>query len=66
MSFVVDGDDDTAAAAAAEHAEAHYNVIADVSKDEVGVDVDNLVCIVGFECVDRLDWLCFGKIKKNY
>ena len=39
----------------------HYNVIVDV---EVGVDVGNLVCIVGFECVDMLDWLCFGKIKK--
>ena len=61
MSFVVDGDDDTAAAAAAEHAEAHYNVIADVSKDEVGVDVDNLVCIVGFECVDMSSLLCWEK-----
>ena len=36
----------------------HYNVI------EVGVDVENLVCIVvGFGCVDMPDWLCL-KIKK--
>ena len=38
----------------------HYNVIVDV---EVGVDVGNLVCIVGFGCVDMPDWLCL-KIKK--
>ena len=38
----------------------HYNVI------EVGVDVENLVCIVvGFGCVDMPDWLCL-KDKENF
>ena len=40
----------------------HYNVIVDV---EVGVDVGNLVCIVGFGCVDMPDWLCLKNNKKT-
>ena len=39
----------------------HYNVI------EVGVDVENLVCIVvGFGCVDMPDWLCLKRNKRKY
>ena len=40
------------------------SVLVDLAKLEVGVDVGNLVCIVGFECVDMSERLC-KNAKKN-